>query len=159
MEQQRSVSVSPAQTALLSMGRKWFCIFFIVFPKSNFEINQPCQKFPCSWAGAHPLQEPSPRGGGSRGPTAPLPSPGTCRQTHCFLTLPAPQRRKRLCGRACPSKEGWHWHESDTRNAVRLQSYLHSLHLLHRGSLHFKLGRTTHAVSSCSALLFLLPSL
>lgn len=138
--------------------------FFVVFPKSNFKINQPCQKFPCSWAGAHPPQEPSPQRGGSRRPTAPLPPPGTCRQTHHLLTLPAPQRRKGLCGRARPSEGWWNWHGSGTRNAVRLPSHLRSLPLLHhprlaQGSLHCEPGSATRAVSSLSALPFLLPSL
>lgn len=59
--------VSPTKAALLSLGRKWICF------SSNFMIEQPFQKFLCTWAVTHPPQYPDPGGKGSRSPTITLP--------------------------------------------------------------------------------------
>lgn len=59
--------VSQTKAALLSLGRKWICF------SSNFKIEQPFQKFLCTWAITHPPQYPGPRGKGSRSPTITLP--------------------------------------------------------------------------------------
>lgn len=144
----------PSTGSLAEHEQKMDLHFFVVFPKSNFKINQPCQKFRCSWAGAHPPQEPGPQRGGSCRAAAPLPPPRTCRQNHCLLTLPAPQRRKRLCGRAHCSNGWWPWRGSGTRNSVRLLRHLCSLHLLHHahlayGFLHHKPHSTSHMESIC----------
>lgn len=46
MEWQRSISVSPAQAALLSMGRKRICIFSSSFPKAISRLTSPARNFP-----------------------------------------------------------------------------------------------------------------
>lgn len=104
-------------------GQKMDLLSFIVSPKSNFKIEQPFQKFLCTWAVTHPPQESGPAGKGRQSPRAPLPWPGTCRQTQHLLTLPMAQRRKRM--KPCSPKGWWHWYGSGTRSTIRLQN-LHS---------------------------------
>lgn len=111
----------PSKGSFTEFGQQVVLLFSVVSPKSYFKIEQPSQKFLCTWAIIHPPQEPGPGGKGSQISSATLPWPGTCRQTHHLLTLPTAQRRKRTSGKPCCSKGWWHWHRCGTRSTVRLQ--------------------------------------
>lgn len=132
-----------SRDSFAEFGQKMDLLFFIVSPKSNFKIEQPFQKFLCTWAVAHPPQEPGLGGKGSQSLTAPLPWPGTCRRTHHLLTLPTALRRKRMSERPHSSKSWWHRHGSGTRNTVRLHKpslqIPHHPHSAHE-SLHCELS-------------------
>lgn len=160
MERQRSVSLccEPNKAALLNLGKKWICF------TSNLKIEQPFQKFLCTWAVTHPPQEP-----GSGGKMQPKPHSHSAvtwdLQTHPtifslfpadtpnhLVTLPTAQRRKRTSRRPCSSKDWWHWHGSGTRSTVRLQkSWLQLPHHPHSA------GECLHCGTSVEGLMGNLP--
>lgn len=148
MERQRSVSVSPAQTALLSLGRKWSSFSSLSLPKSISRLSSPSRNS-CAHGLLHILLRSQALG--EKAAKAPQPlchDLGPADRPTIFSLFPQPRgERERVEGHV-PSGVSGIGMSLVQKSSVQLLHHPHSA----CESLHCELSSTAHVEQ---ALLFL----
>lgn len=96
----------PIKGGFAEFGQKKDLLSFIVSPKSNFKIEQPFQKFLCTWAVTHPPQQPGPAEEAAKAPQPLCHDLGPADTPNVFSLFPQPRGERQWVEGHIPPRAG-----------------------------------------------------